>query len=80
MVGTDAFIGSLTRTAGENVGTYPIAQGTVTLTGTEKHGYQLGILALILMFSAGLIFLKRPAVLFLYITGMTGISRIKFCK
>ncbi|MDP9320814.1 MAG: hypothetical protein M3P16_06940, partial [Chloroflexota bacterium] len=31
LVGTDAFSGSLTRAAGENVGTYAIAKGTVTL-------------------------------------------------
>ncbi|SDM82397.1 hypothetical protein SAMN05421820_105136, partial [Pedobacter steynii] len=30
LIGTDAFTGSLTRTAGENIGSYAIAQGTVT--------------------------------------------------
>ena len=39
LVGTDAFAGSLTRDAGENVAAYPIYQGTVALNGNYTLTY-----------------------------------------
>uniref|UniRef100_UPI0025E5C28D MBG domain-containing protein n=1 Tax=uncultured Pedobacter sp. TaxID=246139 RepID=UPI0025E5C28D len=39
LAGTDTFTGSLTRTPGENVGTYAINQGTLTLNGNYSLTY-----------------------------------------
>ncbi|WP_431294334.1 MBG domain-containing protein [Pedobacter sp. P26] len=39
LVGTDAFSGSLTRSPGENVGTYAINQGTLALNGNYSLTY-----------------------------------------
>ncbi|WP_293785928.1 MBG domain-containing protein, partial [uncultured Pedobacter sp.] len=39
LVGTDTFTGSLTRTSGENVGTYAINQGTLALNGNYSLTY-----------------------------------------
>ncbi len=39
LIGTDGFSGALTRTAGESVGTYPIAIGTLTLGNNYKLTY-----------------------------------------
>ncbi|OQP66366.1 hypothetical protein A3860_12760 [Niastella vici] len=39
LVGTDAFTGSLSRTAGENVGTYAINQGTLALSANYTIVY-----------------------------------------
>jgi gliding motility-associated-like protein len=39
LVGTDAFVGSLTRVAGENAGVYPINQGTLALNGNYLLNY-----------------------------------------
>ncbi|MEH3114781.1 MBG domain-containing protein [Pedobacter terrae] len=39
LVGTDTFTGSLTRTPGENVGTYAINQGTLALNGNYSLTY-----------------------------------------
>ncbi|PTR01411.1 gliding motility-associated-like protein [Mucilaginibacter yixingensis] len=39
LVGSDAFTGALTRNAGQNVGTYAITQGTLTLGGNYALTY-----------------------------------------
>ncbi len=39
LIGSDAFTGALTRTAGENVGTYPILQGTLALSSNYTITY-----------------------------------------
>jgi gliding motility-associated-like protein len=39
LVGTDTFTGSLTRSAGENIGTYAINQGTLVLNGNYTLTY-----------------------------------------
>ena len=39
LIGTDAFSGALTRVPGENVGTYAILQGTLTLGGNYSISY-----------------------------------------
>ncbi|MEZ2337938.1 MBG domain-containing protein [Mucilaginibacter sp. RCC_168] len=39
LVGTDKFTGALTRTGGENVGTYPIQQGTLVLNSNYALTY-----------------------------------------
>ncbi|MEY3898525.1 MAG: hypothetical protein RLZZ214_4047, partial [Verrucomicrobiota bacterium] len=39
LVGTDALTGSLVRTAGENAGTYPILQGTLTAGGNYSISF-----------------------------------------
>ena len=46
LIGTDAFTGALSRTAGENVGTYSILQGTLALSANydlKYLGASLGI-------------------------------------
>jgi hypothetical protein len=46
LVGSDAFGGSLTRVAGEGVGSYPILQGTLSLSSNYVLSYNRGVLVI----------------------------------
>lgn len=46
LVGTDAFAGDLKRTAGEDVGTYPVTQGTLALNNNYALAYTPDLLTI----------------------------------